>query len=121
MKSDGGACWPDRFGQLPLHLDVEVNGDGGAAGERLQRRAQAALGQDGRVQAAGDLAQVLQYVIHPAGQAVQLLCYSAGPALPPPAVSPRGCDSAPLTRFLVCLLAGHTGDNLLAGHEQANT
>jgi len=29
--------------------------------------------------------------------------------------------SAPLTRFLVCLLAGHAGGNLLAGLEQATS
>jgi hypothetical protein len=55
------------------------------------------------------------------GQHTPAVVWRADPALPTPAVPPGGCNSAPLTRFPVCLLAGHTGDNLLAAPEQANT
>ena len=46
----------DRVGQPPADQDVEVNRDGGSAGQRFEGRGQAAVGQDGGVQAAGDLA-----------------------------------------------------------------
>jgi hypothetical protein len=48
----------DRLGQPPGRLDVKADGNCGAAGQRPQRRAQPALGQDRRVEAAGDLAQL---------------------------------------------------------------
>ena len=47
----------DRLGEPPVDLDVEMDGDGGSAGQRPDCRGQAALGQDGRVQPAGDLSQ----------------------------------------------------------------
>jgi hypothetical protein len=50
----------DRLRQPLLHTDLEVDRDRRPAGERLQRRGQTTLGQDRRVDAAGDLAQVVQ-------------------------------------------------------------
>jgi hypothetical protein len=47
----------DRLRQPPVDLDVESDVDGGSAGQRFKCRLQAAVRQDGRVQAAGDLAQ----------------------------------------------------------------
>jgi len=42
---------------------VEVDGDGGAAGEGFEGGRQAAVGEDGGVQAAGDLAEFGQDVV----------------------------------------------------------
>ena len=50
----------DLFGQSPLDRDVQLDGDGAAAGECVQRRSQPALGEDRRVDAAGKLAQLVQ-------------------------------------------------------------
>jgi hypothetical protein len=50
----------DRVGQPPVQPDVEADGDGGAAGQHLERRVQAAVGEDGGVDPAGDLAQLVQ-------------------------------------------------------------
>jgi hypothetical protein len=58
----------DRFGQPPVDLDVELDRDGGSAGQCFECGGQAAVGQDGRVQAAGNLAQVFQYAVQPRGQ-----------------------------------------------------
>src|SRR5262249_45782817 len=74
----------NRLGQPALHLDIELDGNSGSAGQRLQRRAQATVGQDGRVQAPGGLAQTLQAAVHSGGHVVQLLCDSA-------CAGPRGC------------------------------
>ena len=68
----------DRLGQPPRHLHVEADGDGGAAGQRPERRAQPALGEDRRVDAAGDLAQLLQHVVHLGDRALQPLGQLAG-------------------------------------------
>ena len=46
----------DLLGKPPVDTDAEADRDGGAAGQRLERRAQAAFGQDRRVDAPRDLA-----------------------------------------------------------------
>src|SRR5215469_16467816 len=60
------------------YLDVDADWDGGPAGQRSDCRGQAALGQDGRMQAAGNLAQFVEDVVQPGGYPVQLLRYSTG-------------------------------------------
>ena len=62
----------DLLGQPPSGTDLEVDGDRGTAGEHAQRRAQAALGQDGRVDAAGDVAQLIQRADRSGGGAVEV-------------------------------------------------
>ena len=52
--------------------DVDPDGDRGAAGKRPQRRTEAAVGQDRRVDAARDLAQLVQRAGHPGDGAVKL-------------------------------------------------
>ncbi|HYZ53482.1 MAG TPA: hypothetical protein VE733_08280 [Streptosporangiaceae bacterium] len=69
----------DRLGQPILHLDVQADRDRGAAGQRLQRRAQPALGQDRWMETAGDLAQLLQRAGHLGDRAVQLPRQLTGP------------------------------------------
>ena len=44
--------------------DVKSDRDGGAASQRPERRAQPAFGEDRRVDAAGDLAQLVQNFVH---------------------------------------------------------
>jgi hypothetical protein len=52
------------FGQPSCHLNIQVDRDGGAARQRAKRRPQPALGQDGRVQATGGLAQLIENGTH---------------------------------------------------------
>ncbi len=68
----------DRLGQPPRHLNVEADGNGGAAGQRPERRPQPALGKDRRVDAASDLAQFLKHAVHLADRPVQPLGQLAG-------------------------------------------
>src|ERR1700733_985996 len=63
----------DRLGQPPRPLNVEAHGNGGAAGQRPERRAQPALGEDRRVDAASDLAQLLKHAVRLADRPVQSL------------------------------------------------
>jgi hypothetical protein len=65
--------------EASFHLEGQVDWDGGAAGQRLQRRAQAAVGKDGRMQAAGDLSQLLQRAGQAGSQTVQPLHQLTGP------------------------------------------
>ena len=51
----------DRLGQPAVDLDVQFHRDSGAPSERAQRRVQARLGQDRRVDATGDLPQVVDH------------------------------------------------------------
>jgi len=53
----------NRLRQPLFRRYPQVDGDGGAAGERLERGPEAALGQDRRVDAAGGLAQVLKRAV----------------------------------------------------------
>ena len=53
-----------RLWQPSPHADIQADRNGRAAGQCLQRRAQPALGQDRRVQAIGDLAQLVQDAGH---------------------------------------------------------
>ena len=53
-------------------MHVQVNGDRGAAGEHLEGGLEATLGQDRGVDAARDLAHLVQRAVEPGGQAVQL-------------------------------------------------
>ena len=62
----------DLLGQSPLDRDGQLDGDGAAAGECVQRRSQPALGQQHRVDAAGQLAQLVQRAGRLADQRVQL-------------------------------------------------
>ena len=62
----------DRLGQPPVDADGQLDRDGGAAGQGLERRAQPALGEDRRVDAAGQLAQLVQRAGQPGGQVAQL-------------------------------------------------
>jgi hypothetical protein len=55
-----------RLGQPGLDVDGQLDRDGRAAGQRLEGGGEAALGQDGRVDAARQLPQLLEG----AGQAV---------------------------------------------------
>jgi len=45
------------FRDPPVDAHVQLDRNGAAAGQRLERRAQSAFGQDGRVDAAGQFAQ----------------------------------------------------------------
>ena len=60
------------LGQPSIGADGEIDRDRGTAGEHAQRSAQAALGQDGRVDAAGDLAQLIQRAGGRCGGAVEV-------------------------------------------------
>jgi hypothetical protein len=60
----------DTLGELVLHTDVEVDRDGRAAGEGLQRGAEPALGQDRRV----DPTRYLPELVEGGGQALHDLC-----------------------------------------------
>jgi hypothetical protein len=62
----------DRVRQLLLQINVEVHGEGGAAGQRHERRAEAALRQGRRVDAARQLLQLLQRILKPVGEPGQL-------------------------------------------------
>ena len=87
----------DLLGQPLLDAHVELDRDRRAAGERLERRAQPALGEDRRVDAAGDLAQLVQRAGRLGGQRVQLRASSPARAAPPPgprAASGRGRPAA---------------------------
>ena len=53
-------------------LTSQLGWDGRATGERLQRRPQPAFGEDGRVDAAGELAQLIQGMVESGRHAVQL-------------------------------------------------
>src|SRR6266702_3889359 len=53
----------DRLRQPSHRGNIELDRDRGPAGQRPQGRAQAALGQDRRVDAAGDLPQVLLHLV----------------------------------------------------------
>jgi hypothetical protein len=55
----------DRLSQPCRDLHLQLDRDGGAAGQRLERRREAAFGQDGRVDAARQLPQVLQRPVRP--------------------------------------------------------
>jgi hypothetical protein len=70
---------PDRFGQPPRHLSTEADRDGGAAGQRLQRRTQPAIGEGGGMQAAGDLPELLEHAVHLRDRALQPLRHLLGP------------------------------------------
>jgi hypothetical protein len=61
-----------RLRQPPGHLDIQVNRDRSAAGERLQRRVQAALGEHGRMDAAGVLAQFVEGAGQPGAHPPQI-------------------------------------------------
>jgi hypothetical protein len=67
----------DLFGQAPLDRDVELDGNGAAASERVQRRGQPGLDQQHRVDATGQLAQLVQCVGRLGHQGVQLCRQSA--------------------------------------------
>jgi hypothetical protein len=54
----------DRLRQPLFGMDLQVDGDRAAAGECLEREAEAALGQDRGVDAARDLAQIVQRAGH---------------------------------------------------------
>jgi hypothetical protein len=56
-----------------VEVEVEVHGNGRAAGKCLERRSQAACGQQRRVDAAGDLPQAVQCVGQSAGHRGQPL------------------------------------------------
>jgi hypothetical protein len=62
----------DPLGQPPLDPHLQLHWDRGAPGQGAQGRAEAALGQDGRVDAAGELAQLLQRPVQPGRHLVQL-------------------------------------------------
>jgi hypothetical protein len=62
----------DRLGQPLRHGHLQLHRNGGAARQRLQRRAQAALRQDRRVDAARELAKVLHRGAEVGGELVQL-------------------------------------------------
>ena len=62
----------DRLRQPLFGCYPQVDGDGGAAGECLERGAEAALGQDRRVDAAGGLTQVLERAVGLGDSAGQL-------------------------------------------------
>jgi len=62
----------DPLGQPPLGSKLQLDRDRATAGQGPQGRPQAALGQDRRVDAAGELAQLLQRPIHAGGDPVQL-------------------------------------------------
>ena len=57
----------DPLRQPSLGARVELDGHGGAAGERLDRGHQPAFGQDRRVDPARDLAEVLERAVQPLG------------------------------------------------------
>ena len=57
----------DPLGQPPFYLHLEVDRDRGAAGERLQGRAETALGQDRGVNPASVLAQFIERTGQPGG------------------------------------------------------
>lgn len=48
----------DRVRQVSVDLEVEGNGDWAAAGQRLERGTESALGQDRRMDSTRDLLQV---------------------------------------------------------------
>ena len=62
----------DRLGQAGDHLGVQFDRDHGSAGERHEGRRQAALGQDRRVDAPGQLPQLVQRGDQPVDGLVQL-------------------------------------------------
>ncbi|MEV4602127.1 hypothetical protein AB0K15_32630 [Amycolatopsis sp. NPDC049253] len=68
----------DRLGQAPVDLHGQLDRDRGAAGESLERRAQAALGEDRRVDAAGEVAQLVQCSDGFGRESLQLFPQSAG-------------------------------------------
>jgi hypothetical protein len=57
-RDEVGGGLDGRAQRLPLELPVDLHRDGRARGERLQRGAQAVVGEHGRMDAAGELAQL---------------------------------------------------------------
>ncbi|GAA3040486.1 hypothetical protein GCM10010464_00020 [Pseudonocardia yunnanensis] len=70
----------DLLGQPAIEADVEFDRDGAAAGEGLERGGQAAAGEDRRVDAAGELAQLVQSGGRLGGQVVELGEHDEAPA-----------------------------------------
>jgi len=63
----------DLFGQRAVDGDLECDRDRRSAGQRLERRAQPAIGQNPRMDAAGDFEQILHHSGQSVHDAVQLL------------------------------------------------
>jgi hypothetical protein len=62
----------DRVGQPSLQAQVEADGDGGAVGQHLEGLVEPAPGEAGRVDAAGELTELVQRTAEPDGHSVQL-------------------------------------------------
>jgi hypothetical protein len=85
----------DRLGQPRCNLQVELDRNGGATGERLDGRAQATLGEDEGVNPAGEPPQILQGTRQTVGNPSQPYPQLGQlPRVPPP---PR--YEGPLDRF----------------------
>src|SRR5580704_7540201 len=67
----------DGLREPPYRGNVKLDRDRGPAGERPQRRAKPALGQDRRVDAAGNLTQILHHLVQLIGDLVEL-CLQLG-------------------------------------------
>ena len=88
----------DRLGQPPVGPHVELDRDGGAAGQRLERRTQAAFGEDRRVDAAGELAQLVQRARSPRRPGRSSCAASSSASGGTAACAARSCSASETSR-----------------------